>query len=486
MCLFLDKGDLAKCDWNKSFPIITCGTGAGKTDFVMRRKLAECIEQDTGKSVDFILMLVPTQALRDDILSNGRYKATLLDESDLMQPIEDAGNIRVACFAKVVELLSSGNEITNIPDLIIIDEMDTLVAWSLYFDGYIEAWEWILSKRSEIFLCGLTATPSLLLDYVKPDTGISFIDITIDYPIKYKAKQIEIVRHSSASTYLKSIDCIDGNNKAIVYVRSARLCKALAKRCGNRAGFIISKNSEHYETQLVEDDSGTSFGKSREIDLREYLIEHNKLPPQMDYLFFNDCMNAGFNIEDDNVKTVIVDSIDLAITIQAKGRIRHDIEKLVVITSNKEKASFEAKRANAENECKANIFARAYYEYMTDVFKSADNASYYAPLVAHSESKLAFIDADLVAEKARNLSNFRKLDLSSMFGFVNDGDDERFITAKELKAISEQANIRNAKGNLLGKDTFVQFVNERSDFHIAAIGRKLIDGVRANYYKVQR
>ena len=504
---YLEERDLERCDWQNDFPLITCGTGSGKTDFVMSRKLANHIERETGKEIDFTLLLVPTRTLKQDVLSN--YKdAVPLDYRDLMQPTESE-NIRVACFAQIVQFLLDGNEITNVPDLIVLDEMDCLVSWTLAFKGYASAFDWILSKRNEMFVCGLTATPALLLDYMD-DVGFSFRNITPNYPIKHKTEAIEVVSHSSVSTYLKTMR-VDENNKALVYIRSARRCRELKDRFGERAGFIVSTSNENYEKQSF---SCSAFGDRNKKDLRDYLIEENKLPPHIDLLFINDSMNAGFNINDKKVKTVIAESVDLSIGIQVKGRIRNALQKFVFIYNNKERESFRERLDVAReffdqepnqdflkgfflqegnekeglllvyrcgNRYKVNPFAKPLLEYEFSIYRDIDREGYFKPLAAHSDNEISFING---SESLRNIGKVVNLDLRSLFGFRED-ETEKHVAAKELTEIAKSVELRDAKGNILGKDTFCNLVNERTGFSISSLGRKQIKGKRATYYLVK-
>lgn len=512
MSEFLESKDLKRCDWHSDFPLITCGTGCGKTHFVMTRMLANHIEAETGKSINFVLVLAPTQAIRDSILKNMEYQCDRLSEADLMMPIEDPQIVRVACFAQLSKFLSDGNEVKNIPDLIAFDEIDLLFSWSLYFRGYVETWNWVLSKRKEMFVCGMTATPELLLNYVGKDAGIPFVDITPDFPIKYKAKSIEVIRHSAASTYLKTLET-NRDNKVLVYVRSASMCKNLAARYGEKAGFVVSKSNKNYEEQEFETSEFSAFGTEK-FSLRDYLIEHEKLPPQIEVLFFNDSIAAGFNVKDPSVKTVVADTVDLAIAIQAKGRVRHDLDRFVFVYNNKEKkpyfrnlerarAFFEEERGqeylkawyDQEKEMKgldiltfrcgdsykANPFAKAIYQYVFDIYARIEGQEYFEPLTGHSDNVLSYFDgADI-----RNISNFKSLDVAALFG-LKDGETEKIITAKELQGVAKRANIKDAKSNVLGKDTFRKYVNRYSDYEVSPLGRKTIGGVRAVYYRFKK
>ena len=74
--------------------------------------------------------------------------------------------------------------------------------------------------------------------------------------------------------------------------------------------------------------------------MRDYVLNEKRLPHGYNLLFFNDSAHTGMNIIDKNVKTVICESVDSAAITQAIGRVRHDLDKIVVITNFKNKKPF--------------------------------------------------------------------------------------------------------------------------------------------------
>ena len=86
---------------------------------------------------------------------------------------------------------------------------------------------------------GLTATPQLLTDFVEE---IKFVNIARDLEPKYKACTVEVVQRSTARTYLKTQDYSE-ENKAIVYLQSAKECAKLAHEYKD-AGFMVSEYNE--------------------------------------------------------------------------------------------------------------------------------------------------------------------------------------------------------------------------------------------------
>lgn len=496
MSEYLEDSDLKKCDWDKDIPVITCGTGSGKTHFVMTGGLAAHVQRETNRRVGFTLILSPTQALRDDILNNRAYNAVKLSKQDLLEPIQDTKRIRVACFAQLVNFLFE-NDIANFPDLIVFDEMDLLANWCLCFDGYINAWDYILSNRRHYAIVGLTATPKLLFDYIGKQTRLNFVNITPKYPVRYKANQIEIVSNSTAQTYLETLRT-DGKNKVLVYMRSASSCRRLAEQYGEKAGYIVSKSNENYSEQNVESTELSAFGKKK-ISLRDYLAQLNKLPDEVEILFINDSYAAGCNIDDESVKIVIAETEDISIALQVKGRVRHNLDKFVHIYNYFLKSGFDERKNRAENffntnqdlktwfdatkgpgnsdilvyqrkngEFRKNPFAKPIFDYKSDVYESLNRQDYFSSLAEHSESELVFMTAEEVIENRTNTrfaSIVRALNIEEVFG-IEEGENSKIVTTKQLQEIARKANLKDDKGKVRGKVSFCEYINKETEWTI--------------------
>ena len=227
-------------------PIIKAPVGYGKT-YYATHILPGIAKADTP------MMLVPTKAIKWQTI-NDYDDAIRLESMDLLERNNDS-YVRVACFSAIAAWLSEGNKILNRPDLLILDEIDELAKWSMCFDGYLQAWDWLLANRNKMKIVGLTATPELLTDYV---AGISFVNVARDLMPKFRAKAVEVIQHSSVITYLKTIE-YNADNKVIVYLQSAKQCAQMARKYPD-AGFIISE----YNTDTLGDD---------EKELRELMKE---------------------------------------------------------------------------------------------------------------------------------------------------------------------------------------------------------------------
>jgi len=98
---YLRKEDLELNEYviNNEYPIITAGTGSGKTYFAVN-KLKEEFEKYTDKSLDFILLLVPTNSIKRQTI-NDYDICEELDITEFLERDEADNKIRVACFSVV-------------------------------------------------------------------------------------------------------------------------------------------------------------------------------------------------------------------------------------------------------------------------------------------------------------------------------------------------------------------------------------------------
>ena len=252
--------------------------------------------------------------------------------------------------------------------------------------------------------------------------------------------------------------------------------------------------------------------------MREYLIENNKLPAEVDILFINDCMNAGFSLRDESIDLVIAESNDLAVLLQVMGRVRTPYFKFVAIYNLKGKRSFEEryrqmiefresaceqgflkawyfqerKQKNDElfvfkcgNSFGINPFAFGVYEYLKSCFVRLNNsAEYFSSLSTHCK-KLKFISGKALSAKARNRPIQTNLNIPSLFG-LEDGQTEKFITAKELKAIANGSGLRFDNGKPYGKEKLAELINASTEWSIKTLGQKRINGIKASWYALSK
>ena len=176
------------------------------------------------------------------------------------------------------------------------------------------------------------------------------------------------------------------------------------------------------------------------------------MPHGYNLLFFNDSCHVGINVKDENVKHVICETVDQSAIIQAIGRVRHDLDKITVITNNKNKKPFfkNLERArefftdekidlytwnkleqqaikeaqgkslgfdiltykDQEGAIKVNPFAKACYEYLFDIYRKLDKPwtakEYFDDMLRPLciSGNVLYVSADEIKKRATNNSRF--------------------------------------------------------------------------------
>ena len=70
------------------------------------------------------------------------------------------------------------------------------------------------------------------------------------------------------------------------------------------------------------------------MQLRDYIIKNNRYPDKLDALIINGAYETGWNLKDNRVQTVIVNTSEKDTSIQVRGRCRHDINLLIQKSNN--------------------------------------------------------------------------------------------------------------------------------------------------------
>lgn len=506
---YLSGKDIAKgVNWFEDWPLITAGVCSGKTTFSIK-ELPQLIQKETGRKIEKILYLVPTNFLKGDILKSFPRETEAIDSGGIV--LAGAGfvsKVVVACFGQIGNWLLDGNSIDCAFDLVVVDEADQLVKWSLCHQGNILVWDWLNEIRGRTAVCCATGTPEILLDYVAKATQYSFADVTPNFPVNLKSKSVEVVKNSSASTVLKTINP-NPENKYLIYIQSARRCEELCSKYQNEwgSGFIISKYQEKLnkegvpicnvmESQKVLDKED----QGKEIGLREYLTLYNELPPGMNALFINDAAVAGINIKDPNIRSVVAESLDVATALQARGRIRHDIDSFTVVYGawrGKELGKGQIEGCLLGDSFHRNFFVGPINKYRDGLFRREKDAAaieeYFAKhLGPQTDNPIRFVSGEEFRIESNNAARISSFDIPAMFNF-EPGQTEKIVTAQELTAAAKEFPIdrKGKEGEGSGKETWIQEVNQSGVAMVSQLlsnsgkPRRSYKGLRGTFYKVE-
>lgn len=505
---YLMEDDFTKgVNWCNDWPLITAGVGAGKTTFAIK-ELSKLIEKETGRKIEKILYLVPTNALKKDILDKfPRETEEIYSDGAFFCGAGFESKIGVACFAQIGNWLLDGNSIDAVPDLVFVDEADQLIKWSLCHEGNILVWDWLKQIRGNSAVVCATGTPEVLLEYVAIYTQYRFVDITPNFPVNLKSKSIQVVKNSSASTVLKTIKP-NPNNKYLVYVQSAKRCEELSKKYQAwGTGFVISK----YQEKLNKD--GIPLGEvmtsqkvrdkedpNKEIELREYLTLYKELPPGMNALFINDAAVAGINIDDPNIRSVIAESLDVSTAIQARGRVRHDIDSFTVVYGAWRGENLEGNQIEGcllGDSFHRNFFLGPIQKYRDELFRreksAAEIEAYFEKhLGKQTDNPISFISGEEFRVESSNSRKVESFDIPAIFNFEK-GQTEKVVSAQELIEAAKKFPLdrkgKESEGS--GKETWIREINRSQQARISQLlsksgkPRRSYKGQTGTFYKVE-
>ena len=459
-------------------PVVTAPTGNGKTTFVVRGKLVELLTRKLGCIFNTTLVLEANSATSEQLENDGIERVSGAEIMDLPH------GTYTACFSTLSNLLADGNK-PRLRGLVVVDEADELGRWSLCHKGNAAAWSYLLSKHEagELSLVLLTATPRLLLEYMPQDFG--FYDATPHVPLKYHAGHINLVPRASNKTVLRYLD-ISKDNKVLVYVREAgraeRLCSWLNSR-GIKSVFLVSQYNEKVDketgkTLAQKMNEQTVADKRGFSDVRSYILQNKCFPEDVDVVIINDALATGVTIQDEKVRTVVVESTELETVEQVLGRMRQDVDNLFVCYNKKERSRIEcavaeynqaiggswlerleqqnvaAKAGNKvsyivyrdvlTDEVRINPFAHATYQEQLDAQRMLfgrdskwQAPAYWQALVEHSISGFTYLDKEDLLAAARNKENASCFDMRPWLN--------RKLFAADKKELAEAMAMRTKK-----------------------------------------
>lgn len=312
-----------------NIPIITAGTGRGKTTYSVDGRLRRHYEQVTGYKAARYIVVTPLRATANQVES--RFIVWILGKEP-----EDDQRVIFGTHSKLCGLMAEGFDLTNA--LIVIDEIHRFILNTSYQEqtAYLVSWMMDREKLERCRFVGLSATPQILFDYLNrdPDLPFRFYDATKGDRSRLKTDRGLFISHGSLQTYAETIT--ESSGKKLLYVRSAASCEKISRSLndrGIRSAFVISEG--HKNGSLVD---LMNRDRYEGLTIREYLETKKDLPPEVQVLIINDSFSEGADIEDKGnlINEVVAESVYIADIQQIRSRVRHNISQLTVIYNNSE------------------------------------------------------------------------------------------------------------------------------------------------------
>ena len=234
------------------------------------------------------------------------------------------------------------------PRLVIIDEFHTLFSEThfsrdlIYF--YQQLLEWV--DDPSVTLIALTATTALPLEFVnqQPFKGFDWLyqgfqrfrirKISRDLDPPYKAKVVQIESGKSLETILRGCPA-SPDNKQLVFVRGTAAKLVSLAEGEDRSAWLCSEESKREVNGI----------KAAELMNRDHLasILGGYLPEGVDRIYLTSAYREGINILDEAVQEVIIEGASDIELVQALGRVRHPIRRLIIVIDSRKFQSGDRK-----------------------------------------------------------------------------------------------------------------------------------------------
>ncbi|WP_061859503.1 DEAD/DEAH box helicase family protein [Priestia megaterium] len=288
-----------------------------------------------------------THFIFNELIRKGRY-LYLCDNENLKTVIEekertfsnrkeiegfDDFSVEVMCYKQFGRKVLYDNSIINQYEAIVCDEIHNLIDYQT-FNNDVElshAIKELFKKYDATKIIYFTATPYYLKvleeNYPALAEILDVIDFSKNKDIRrYINKREAYINHFSQiqfqlDEYKQSFEY--ANLKCLIFTREIHAMKKLEKMCIDRnlkPICIWSRNNQVIEMNLEQ------------LRVRDYLLKNGSLPEPYNVLIINRALETGVNITDKDMNLAIVNTTNLTQQIQVRGRIRHDIDLLVVRT----------------------------------------------------------------------------------------------------------------------------------------------------------
>jgi adenylate kinase family enzyme len=288
-----------------------------------------------------------THYIFNDLIDKGRY-LYLCDNENLKTVIEDKErtfsnrkfidgfddySVEVMCYKEFGSKVLYDNKFIDQYTTIICDEIHNLIDYQSFNDDtdLSHAIKELFKKYDKTKIVYFTATPHYLKVLENKHSSLSevlnIIDFSENKDIKrYINRREAYINHLSQvqfqlDEYKQSFEY--ANLKCLIFTKEIKAMKTLEQMCKGRNLVPIciwSRNNQTMEMDLEQ------------LRVRDYLLKNGKLPEPYNVLIINRALETGINITDKDMNLAIVNTTNLTQQIQVRGRIRHDIDLLVVRT----------------------------------------------------------------------------------------------------------------------------------------------------------
>ena len=245
-------------------------------------------------------------------------------------------SVHVMTYHEFGNRIQSPNEtFTTDKNLIFCDEIHSLPIFTQYEGGgeLNTALRWLLQKHDEKTIYYFTATREGLDNLEKRIPGyldnLKEFDYTNHPDIKkYEAKSTYYVSNTyQLRMHLQAkIDYIKRHgHKGLAFTKLISGQKTLAE---------LAKEEGFTPIALWSINNADSEMSEEQLRVRDYLLRTGNIPEPYNLLIINGAMQEGWNLYDEKVEFAILDTTNQTEKVQALGRIRKDIDFIILKTND--------------------------------------------------------------------------------------------------------------------------------------------------------
>lgn len=337
--------------------LILAPVGSGKSHFI-KHSLSK------GK-IGTMLMLVSNTYLREDLVPKNlkirkEQQSALWTTKSKATYNDEENDIHVMTYAEFGRRILVNDDFVKDIDTIFCDEIHSLLDYRNYNldPALVIATRYLFNKQEGKTMYYFTATDKSIVDFDKRNPGTLRDVKTFDY-----RGEKEIIRHANALE--KSIDhlsALDGELKKVNHdVKNHIEKSAFETTVDNTAdlrdelielegdfielglkGFGYSQTIQQMKNmEFILSDYGFNVltlwsvnnneeqMSEEQLRAREELIETNVIPAPYNFLLINSSMREGWDLLDNDVELIIINTSNPTDIIQARGRVRKNVMKVI-------------------------------------------------------------------------------------------------------------------------------------------------------------
>lgn len=328
--------------------LIISPTGSGKTHFIMN----ELRNRFGGRK----LMLLSTTSLKDSLsVHEETFTSRDFIDADQSKRRELMGvennNVHIMTYAEFGGRIMWNDDFPESYDVIFCDEIHSLFDYynSFKSNETVLGIKYLFSSKTDLRIFMFTATTDKIDSFIEKEYSDLYRDVSVhNYENDGRIRRyVDTTKREFADIHqLEDIigdigDIRKAGKKGLIFnerIDGMKRIERMLKLKGLNAESTWSSNN--VDVPMNE----------RQIELQRVLLEDGIIPDEYDFVIINGAMREGWNLNDDRVEYVILNTLDETNKVQARGRVRKDIESLIVRVKGEGVQPIDIRIMNRERE----------------------------------------------------------------------------------------------------------------------------------------